>query len=145
GSSLDMGKTAAQQHADETKVFFGNLHAHYAANASGAALDDGKAMRTDATGAMVPVDVGMTPSDAARYAYEYARDEGGMDFLALTPHACDDAPAEAGDNANMIPEQYDQMRLVAADVTKSSSGSFVAMAGMEWSTNSSGNHVNILG
>ena len=68
-----------------------------------------------------------------------------MDFLALTPHTCDDAPAEAGDNANMIPEQFEQLALVAADVTRSSTGSFVAMAGMEWSTNSSGNHVNVFG
>ncbi len=145
GESLDSGKTAARQHADETRVFFGNLHAHYAADAAGAALDDGKPIKTDASGAMVPVDVGPTPADAARFAFEYGRDEGAMDFLALTPHACDDAAAEAGDNANMIPEQFDQLRLVAADITKNSSGSFVAIAGMEWSTNSTGNHVNILG
>jgi len=145
GASLDAGKTAAQQHADETRVFFGNLHAHFAANAEGAALDDGKAMRSDASGTMVPVDVGMTPSDAARYAYEYARDEGGMDFLALSPHTCDDAPAEAGDNANMLPEQYKALTGVANDVTKTSSGTFVAIPAMEWSTNSAGNHVNIFG
>lgn len=144
-ASLDAGKTAARQHADDTRVLFGNLHAHYAANAPGAALDDGKAIKQDATGAMIPVDVGPTPADAARFAYEYGRDEGGMDFLALTPHTADDAPAEAGDNANMIPEQFEQLSLVAADVTRSSGGSFVALAGMEWSTNSSGNHVNVFG
>ena len=94
---------------------------------------------------MVPVDVGVTPSDAARYAYEYARDEGGMDFLALSPHTCDDGMLEAGDAANMIPEQYRQLELVAYDVTKTSSGTFVALPAMEWSTNSSGNHVNIFG
>jgi phosphatidylserine/phosphatidylglycerophosphate/cardiolipin synthase-like enzyme len=145
GESLDAGKSAARQHADDTRVFFGNLHAHYPADAAGAALDDGKAMRMDANGQMVPVEVGPTPADAARFAYEYGRDEGGMDFLALTPHACDDAAAEAGDNANMIPEQFDQLALVAADVTRSSGGSYVAIAGMEWSTNSAGNHINILG
>jgi phosphatidylserine/phosphatidylglycerophosphate/cardiolipin synthase-like enzyme len=145
GASLDAGKTAAQQHADETKIFFGNLHAHFAANAQGAALDDGKAIRADANGVMQPVDVGMTPSSAARYAYEYARDEGKMDFLALSPHTADDAPAESGDPANMIPQQYEQLRLVAEDVTQQSAGSFVAIPAMEWSTNSSGNHVNIFG
>ena len=145
GASLDTGKTAAQQHADETKIFFGNLHAHFAANASGAALDDGKPMRADAAGMLQPVDVGMTPSDAARYAYEYARDEGGMDFLALSPHACDDGAVEAGDAANMIQSQFSQLSSVAFDVTKNSSGTFVAIPAMEWSTNSSGNHVNIFG
>ncbi|MBA2539047.1 MAG: hypothetical protein H0V17_05380 [Deltaproteobacteria bacterium] len=145
GDSLDAGKTAARQHADETRVFFGNLHAHYPADAAGAALDDGKPLKMDASGTMVPVDVGPTPADAARFAYEYGRDEGGMDFLALTPHTCDDAAAEAGDNANMIPEQFDQLSLIAADITRTSAGSFVAIAGMEWSTNSSGNHVNVLG
>lgn len=145
GESLDAGKTAAQQHADETRVYFGNLHAHYPATASGAALDDGKAMRLDDNGQMVPVDVGVTPSDAARYAYEYARDEGGMDFLALSPHTCDDGVLEAGDAANMIPEQYKQLELVARDVTRSSDSTFVALPAMEWSTNSSGNHVNIFG
>ena len=145
GASLDAGLTAAQQHAGETKIFFGNLHAHFAANAQGAALDDGKAIRADANGVMQPVDVGMTPSSAARYAYEYARDEGKMDFLALSPHTADDAPAESGDPANMIPQQYEQLRLVAEDVTQQSAGSFVAIPAMEWSTNSSGNHVNIFG
>ncbi len=145
GASLDAGKTAAQQHADETQIFFGNLHAHFAANASCAALDDGKPMRADASGVLQPIDVGMTPSDAARYAYEYARDEGGMDFLALSPHTSDDGMLEAGDAANMIPEQYKQLRLVAEDVTISSSGTFLAMPAMEWSTNSAGNHVNIFG
>ncbi|MBA3541128.1 MAG: hypothetical protein H0T79_16065, partial [Deltaproteobacteria bacterium] len=145
GASLDASKTASQQHADETHVYFGNLHAHYPANATGIALDDGKALRADATGAMVPVDVGNTPNDAARYAYEYARDEGGMDFLALSPHTSDDGTAEPGDNANMSPGQFEQMTLVAGDVTRNSSGSFVAIAGMEWSTNSAGNHVNVFG
>ncbi|MGE3545603.1 MAG: phosphatidylserine/phosphatidylglycerophosphate/cardiolipin synthase family protein, partial [Kofleriaceae bacterium] len=144
GDSLDAGKTAAQQHAEQTKVYFGNLHAHYHADAAGVALDDGKAIR-EVDGVKVPVDVGVTPLDAARYAYEYARDRGGMDFLALTPHTADDGAAEAGDNANMIPEQFDQMVKVAADVTSASSGTFVAIAGMEWSTNSTGNHVNIFG
>lgn len=145
GAALDAGLTAAQQHASETEVYFGSLHAHYAANAAGAALDDGKPMRADATGALVPVDVGDTPSDAARYAYEYARDEGAMDFLALTPHTADDGPAEGGDNANMLPAQYEQLALVAGDVTHASGGSFVAIAGMEWSTNGAGNHVNVFG
>jgi hypothetical protein len=145
GASLDAGLSAARQHAGETRVFFGNLHAHYHADAQGVALDDGKAMRADENGNMVPVDMGATPAESSRFAYEYARDEGGMDFLALTPHACDDGAAEAGDNANMIPEQFEQMRLIAADVTRKSSNSFVAMAGMEWSTNSTGNHVNVLG
>lgn len=144
-ASLDAGKTAAQQHADETSVYFGNLHAHYAASATGAALDDGKAMRADENGVMQPVDVGDTPSDAARYAYEYARDEGGLDFLALSPHTSDDGPIEPGDPANMIPQQYEQLALVAQDVTKTSSGTFVALPAMEWSTNSSGNHVNVFG
>lgn len=144
-ASLDAGKTAAQQHAEQTRIYFGNLHAHYPASASGAALDDGKAMRADATGALVPVDVGVTPSDAARYAYEYARDEGGMDFLALSPHTCDDGAVEASDAANMIQSQYEQLSLVANDVTASSSGTFVALPAMEWNTNSAGNHVNIFG
>lgn len=146
GASLDAGKTAAQQHADETNVYFGNLHAHFAANATGAALDDGKAMRADANGVIQPVDVGNTPSDAARYAYEYARDEGQMDFLALSPHTtADDGVVDPADNANMIPQQYEQLTLVAADVTHNSSGMFVALPAMEWSTNSAGNHVNIFG
>jgi hypothetical protein len=45
----------------------------------------------------------------------------------------------------MMPEHFVELAGVAADVTKSSSGAFVAMAGMEWSTNSTGNHVNVFG
>src|SRR5690606_4337472 len=103
------------------------------------------AMRANENGEMIPVDVGLTPSDAARYAYEYARDEGGMDFLALTPHTCDDGPVEAGDAANMIQDQFKQLTSIALDVTQTSSGTFVALPAMEWSTNSTGNHVNIFG
>ena len=52
---------------------------------------------------------------------------------------------EASDAANMIPAQYAQLTSVALDVTTGSSGTFVALPAMEWSTNSSGNHVNIFG
>lgn len=34
----------------------------------------------------------------ALYAWRYARDEGGMDFLALTPHVADDRPNSQGPN-----------------------------------------------
>ena len=32
-----------------------------------------------------------------------------MDFLALSPHTSDDGAVDAGDNANMIPEQFEQL------------------------------------
>lgn len=145
GAALDGGLTAAQQHADETRVYFGNLHAHYAANATGVALDDGQAIRAGADGVKAPVDVGATPSDAARYAYEYGRDEGGMDFLALSPHTSGDGTVDTGDNANMSVEQYEELVRIASEVTRTSSSTFVALPAMEWSTNSSGNHVNVFG
>jgi len=45
----------------------------------------------------------------------------------------------------MIPQQFEQLTSIAYDVTKNSSGTFVAIPAMEWSTNSAGNHVNIFG
>jgi phosphatidylserine/phosphatidylglycerophosphate/cardiolipin synthase-like enzyme len=144
-ASLDGGVSAARQHATSTRVFFGNLHAHHAAKAEGVALDDGQALRDDGSGHKVAVDVGLTPADAARFAYEYARDEGRMDFLALSPHASDDGPLDAGDNANMSEHGFGELVRVAGEVSDESGGAFLALPAMEWSTNSTGNHVNILG
>lgn len=144
-SSIAAGKTAAQQHADETRAYFGNLHAHYHAEANGRLLDDGHASQRDAAGVETPVDTGATPAAAARYAFEYGRDRGGLDFMALSPHCTDDSAADQASMPNIDQASFTGLGEVAAEVTASSSGGFVALAGMEWSTNSTGNHVNVLG
>lgn len=141
--SLDAGRTAADQDAELQHHFFGNLHAHFHLMEGGKWLDDGTMKRKveDET-----IDVtAEAEGDAARYAFEYARDHGGMDFLALTPHVQDDNPNDALSIANMTHEAYAALIDTSRFVSEDSRGNFVALAGMEWSTNSTGNHVNILG
>lgn len=137
--------TAAEQHAATTRVFFGNLHAHIAASEGGQLLDDGKGLRREANGDEHDVESGGNLSEAARFAYEYARDMGAMDFLALSPHVKDDRDADGSDQANLSRAGYEELIAASADVTGESSGAFVALPSMEWNTNSAGNHVNILG
>lgn len=73
---------------------------------------------------------GGTPEDAFRYAHE----KGRLDFLALTIH-----------DHMALPEEYARIREAAAEANRRYKGAFCALVGQEWSTISSGNHVNILG
>ena len=108
-------------------------------------LDDGHAAVLGPDGEPVAVEIGSTISEAARYAFEYGRDRGGMDFLAVTPHAVGEGWDRPADVASLTPEAYEELIAVAAAVTDESGSTFVALPGMEWSTNGSGNHVNVLG
>lgn len=137
GAALDAGIDAATQHAGGTSLLFGNLHAHF--HGGGGELDDGEAEVLDAHHEPVPFEVGGTTYEAATQAFATAR-QAGMDFMALTPHCHDELPED--DMPNMSPEGFEEVTLAAAD---QSDGQFVALAGMEWSTNSTGNHVGIYG
>jgi len=140
--SADKGWTAAQQDAESTHVFFGNLHAHFESHDDHhGMLDDGRMVHLDHSGGEVTA---LSGEDGARYAYEYAREKGQMDFLALSPHCADDEVVDPS-QANMSREGYEQLMDTAANVTSESFGSFVAIPAVEWSTNSTGNHVNIFG
>ncbi len=144
--ALDAEITAAQQHAADTRVYFGNLHAHFHAHGpEGERWDDGEEGVKDADGEAVHTDTGEAPTETAKYAFTYARDRGGMDFLALSPHVVDDRPNDAPDIPNMGVAGWDALRAAARSVTASSGGAFVALPAFEWSTNSTGNHVNVLG
>ena len=144
--ALDAGLTPARQHAAETAVFFGNLHAHFHAHGpDGRRWDDGEAGRHDHEGERVDLDVGDTPAEASKRAYEYARDRGEMDFLALSPHVVDDREGDPADIPNLGLAGWDALRSSARAVTATSGGAFVALPAFEWSTNSTGNHVNVLG
>ena len=71
------------------------------------------------------------------FMYGFARDIGGLDFIALTPHCADDDGSTQ--NPNMSAPGYATMRAAADAVSAESGGAFLALAGMEWSTNSAGN------
>ncbi len=145
--SLDAGLNAARQHHGEHQVFFGNLHAHYQeADADGLLWDDGELLRAlEPGGDLHDVSDELGGRPVARYAFEYARDRGGMDFMALTPHVSDFRVTDPPDMPNLGEEGYAQILSIARDVTSESDGGFVAMGGMEWNTLSNGNHVNIFG
>lgn len=103
-------------------------------------LDDGKAEKKDAGGQVVPVSVPSEVGAAALDAFEYSRDAGQLDFQALSPHCHDDGAGN--DGSNMSEAGFAALREAALAAT---TPSFVALAGMEWSTNSLGNHVGVLG
>lgn len=143
--ALDGGWTAAQQDTRETRVFFGNLHAHVHAEHGEELLDDGEPKRKDSAGAEYPVEMPSDVAGSARFAFEYARDRAGLDFLVVSPHTVEPRPDDPPDIADMTEEGYEALLRAAEDVTAGSSGRFLALAGMEWSTNSTGNHVNVIG
>ncbi len=105
-------------------VYFGNLHSH-------CAYSDG---------------VGL-PEEA----YRYAREQGGLDFLALTEHSHRWAEGYAGDRRDGLligkdSSLYvgpDRDALIPAAQRMSRDGEFIAIYGQEFSSISSGNHVNV--
>jgi phosphatidylserine/phosphatidylglycerophosphate/cardiolipin synthase-like enzyme len=145
GDALDGGLTAGDQHARETRILFGNLHAHIRAGESGDLSDDGDPERKDDEGNRVPVDVPESILAGARFAFEYAREKSSLDFLAISPHTVEPRADDPADIADMTQDGYEELLRAAAEVTQESSGEFLALASMEWSTNSRGNHVNVLG
>lgn len=100
--------------------YFGNMHSHTSFS--------------DGTG---------TP----REAYRHARDQGDLDFLAITEHNHRDAGPTRGDRADGVlianrPELYADLIREADRATED--GRFVAFYGQEFSSISRGNHTNIL-
>jgi hypothetical protein len=105
--------------AQEQRVFFGNLHSH-------TSYSDG--------------------SGTPREAYVYARDTALIDFLALTEHnhaeaLGDDRIGIATNNALYKGAAATSLISTANALTRN--GRFVALYGQEFSTISSGNHVNV--
>jgi hypothetical protein len=108
-------------------IFYGNLHAH--------------TKYSDGSG---------TPSDAFRRA----RDVGGLDFLAITEHNHDKAEMGIGSSdprrdGIMIAVDHSlyngsqAVSLVSAARSFTADDGFVAIYGQEFSTISSGNHINV--
>ncbi len=106
--------------SDEFRVFFGNLHAH----------------TSYSDGVQKPA-----------FAYDYARDEGGLDFLAITEHnhAKAEGTGARRDNLHVAknPALYDDLLDAARD--RNDPGDFVTIWGQEFSIISRGNHVNVFG
>ena len=143
GLSQDL--SAAEQQAQDNQIFLGSLHAHFHASEGDHSLDDGRAQQLGADDLEVEVDVGDTVGKAAQHAYDYAQNIGGLDFLALSPHTTDESPSDDPNMANMSEAAFADMVSAADRVNEGAGGSFVALASMEWSTNSTGNHLGIFG
>lgn len=106
---------AAAVRATPVRVFFGNLHSH-------TSYSDGSA----------------TPADAFRHA----RDEAGLDFLAVTEHNHAGAPSSIpGNPALYNGPQATSLKSAAGRFTED--GVFVALYGQEFSSIGSGNHANV--
>lgn len=109
--------------APRGRIFFGSLHSHTS--------------YSDGTG---------TPADA----FTRARDVGKMDFIAVTEHNHKDADGSGERKDGILialqPSLYngsDAASLLSAARSFTVDDSFVAIAGQEFSTISSGNHANV--
>ncbi|MBA2663382.1 MAG: hypothetical protein H0U74_13930 [Bradymonadaceae bacterium] len=144
--ALDEGWSAARQHHGANTVYFGNLHAHFEESVEGKSWDDGELKRSDVLGGeLFSVLDELAGRPAARYAYEYARDQGKMDFMALSPHVVDDRASDAANHPNISELGFEQLIATSRAVSRESAGRFVAIPAAEWNTNSAGNHINIFG
>ncbi len=103
---------ATQPASSDLNIYFGNLHAH-------TSVSDG---------------VG-TPIEA----FEYARDTGKLDFMAITEHN----HLMGGDKATHEQRIALYQTLIDAADQFNQEGKFVAIYGQEYSSMSKGNHVNL--
>lgn len=121
------GTAATAPTVARPRIFFGSLHSH-------TSYSDGSG----------------TPADA----FASARDQGGMDFLAVTEHNHSAAefgitsgdPRRDGILIATQPNLYngtDPASLLSAARSFTADDNFVALAGQEFSTISSGNHLNV--
>ncbi len=103
----------------QEKVFFGNLHSH-------TSYSEGYG----------------TP----REAYKHARDVAKLDFLALTEHNHAEAVGDDNKGIGLDHALYNGAgaeSLISVAKAMTQDGAFVALYGQEFSTISSGNHVNV--
>ncbi len=99
----------------DVSVFFGNLHSH-------TALSDGSG----------------TPAEA----YAHARDEAGLDFLAVTEHNHAQAGDIAGNHA--LYTGPGALSLIPTANRFTEEGRFIALYGQEFSNIKGGNHMNVI-
>lgn len=146
-ATLDQKGTAATQHFNEHTVYFGNLHAHYEEHdENGKYLDDGEMKRADEIdGTPQSVHHELGDKHVTRYAWEYARDKGRMDFMALSPHTVDTRADDAKTHPSTNEQSFKKLLQTAREINAESANKFVAIPAMEWNTNTAGNHVNIFG
>jgi hypothetical protein len=112
----------------ELKVYFGNLHAH--------------TTYSDGSG---------TPNEA----YQYAKNQGALDFLAITDHNHSRADINTESSpGNEQPERVPDGLMIGTDsslytktiqdaIKNTKDDEFIAFYGQEFSTISSGNHLNV--
>ena len=111
-------------YAHSEEVYFGNLHGH-------TSYSDGSGKPAD--------------------AFKYARDNGHLDFLAITEHNHKQAESGAKERKDGILIATDHAlydgtassSLISAAARYTKDGTFVALYGQEFSTISSGNHANV--
>lgn len=111
---------ARAQLSDQFNIFFGNLHSH-------TSYSDGV----------------KTPD----FAYDFARNQGGLDFIAITEHnhRKADGKGERKDHLLIATDPSLYRDLIRAARDKNDRGKFVTLWGQEFSAISKGNHLNVFG
>ena len=112
------------------QFFFGTTHAHTNWSDGGMPTGDCQSGRYGYAGGAQPVD-----------AFNYAKTNGSIDFLAVVEHNHLMQEACSGCSAASVLARYTAG--FAAAQTATVPGSFVGMFGMEWGVISGGGHVNI--
>lgn len=115
--------TSSARWSREYNLYYGNFHSH------------SKYSPVDLYTIIPPVIESLIGHP--REAFAYARDSAGIDILAITDHTHPTTPLVGG--PYYLPEYWDSTRIAADDATIS--GSFLALAGFEWSSISYG-HIN---
>lgn len=115
------GPLPSAKFIDQYNVYFGNLHSH-------TTLSDGSG----------------TPAEA----YKFARDTGRLDFMTVTEHNHSEAENPKEDpafGAGIASNHSLYKELTNAADNTNRDDEFVTLYGQEFSTISSGNHVNVIG
>jgi hypothetical protein len=106
--------------------------------------DDGKPCRDNAEGENVYAGP-ESPRDRLEYfknACSYAREQGDLDILFITPHTKNGVPES---DTSTLAENLTARHKILKDLNKSYDGKFLCALGQEASSISSGNHMGILG
>lgn len=120
GLTLLFQSHANGQLSDEFNIYFGNLHSH-------TSYSDG-VKKPD-------------------FAYDFARNQGNLDFIAITEHNHRKADGKGErEDGKLIATDHSLYRdLIRSAREKNDKGDFVTIWGQEFSAISKGNHLNVFG
>ncbi len=146
-------------------VYFANLHAHHfieyryggqinptlgpgtCEKVSSFPQDDARPCRASVSGAPEFIPSHTNSLDYFADACDYAKSNGGLDILYITPHTKNGGELEDSQprDADTSPDEIKKRHALLASINQKYNGKFLCGIGQEASSISKGNHINILG